>query len=89
MSSIILPEESSYGDFVSSTRDAQEQVKKTVEENMAKSQDLQKEAYARRVQKKYRNLVYSVGDEVLLLNMRKRGRKGGRFDPDFSGPYTI
>lgn len=21
--------------------------------------------------------------------MRKRGRKGGRFDPDFSGPYTI
>jgi len=23
------------------------------------------------------------------MNMRKRGRKGGRIEPDFSGPYII
>lgn len=37
---------------------------------------------------KYKNIKYSV-DEVLLCNMRKRGRKGGRMEPDFSGPYII
>lgn len=63
--------------------------KQTTEQNIKKSQDKQKEAYAKRVQKKYQHVVYGVGDEVLLLNMRKCGRKGGRIEPDFSGPYVI
>lgn len=41
------------------------------------------------VSKKYKNTVYHVGDEVLLFNMKKRVRKGGRIEPDFSGPYVI
>lgn len=63
--------------------------KKSAEVNSEKSQQKQREAYAKRTQKKYRNVVYSANDEVLLLNMRKRGRKGGRMEPDFSGPYRI
>ncbi|KAL1251771.1 hypothetical protein QQF64_019567 [Cirrhinus molitorella] len=54
-----------------------------------KPQEKQKEAYAKRVQKKYKHVIYNVGDEVLLMNMRKHGRKGGRIEPDFSGPYII
>lgn len=72
-----------------SKSDAQSVVKKATQENIAKSQDKQKGAYAKRVLKKYKNVVYNVGDEILLLNMRKRGRKGGRLEPDFSGPYII
>lgn len=47
---------------------------KTAEENSDKSQQKQKEAYAKKSHKKYRNVVYSVNDEVLLLNMRKQYR---------------
>ena len=57
--------------------------------NMSSSQEYQKKAYARKCLKKYKNKVYHIGDEVLLFNMRKRGRKGGRIQPDFSGPYVI
>ena len=46
------------------------------------------EAFAKRVQKKYRNVEFKEGDEVLLLNMRKRSRKGGRMEADYTGTYT-
>ncbi|KAG9283640.1 hypothetical protein AMEX_G2427 [Astyanax mexicanus] len=88
LSTVILPE-GGYGEYLSSQKKHMEAVKKTAEENMGKSQEKQKEAYAKKVQKKYKHILYSVGDEVLLLNMRKRGRKGGRMEPDFSGPYII
>ena len=64
-------------------------VKKSAEENICKSQEKQKEAYVKKVQKKYQHITYKVGDEILLLNMRKRGRKGGRIEPDFFGPCII
>lgn len=54
-----------------------------------KKQDKQKQANAKHVQKKYQNALYHVGDEVLLYYMRKWGRKKGRLEPDFSGPYMI
>ncbi|XDV48459.1 hypothetical protein PO909_017866 [Leuciscus waleckii] len=62
-----------------------DEAKKQAEENIAK----QKEAYAKKAQKNYKDLIYNVGDEVLLMNTRKCGRKGGRIEPDFSGPYII
>ncbi|XP_060775724.1 uncharacterized protein LOC132885264 [Neoarius graeffei] len=63
-------------------------VKEQAEENIRKSQEKQKEAYSRKVMK-FKNLKYSIGDEVLLCNMRKHGRKGGRIEVDFSGPYMM
>lgn len=89
LSTIILPEERTYGTFLDEKKKSMETVKKTAAENISKSQEKQKQAYAKRVQKKYKNTVYQVGDEVLLFNARKRGRKGGRIEPDFSGPYVI
>lgn len=44
------------------------------------------------MQKEYKRstkIQCGVGDEVLLFNMRKQGRKGGRIEPDFTGPYAI
>lgn len=34
-------------------------------------------------------MKYTVEQEVLLFNMQKQWRKGGRIEPDFSGPYTV
>lgn len=56
---------------------------------MEKAQEKQRKAYSKRVLKKHRNVVYSAGQEVLLFNMRKKGRKGGAMEPNFSGPYMI
>ncbi len=67
----------------------QESTREKVEENIALSQKKMTEAFAKRVQKKYRNVEFKEGDEVLLLNMRKRSRKGGRMEADYTGPYTI
>ncbi|KAG1924860.1 gypsy retrotransposon integrase-like protein [Pimephales promelas] len=89
LSTISLPVESSFSDYVVSDKKKRDEAKKQTEENIGKSQEKQKEAYAKKVQKKYKDLIYNVGDEVLLMNMRKRGRKGGRIEPDFSGPYII
>lgn len=67
------------------------EIVKATKEIISKSQNRQKEAYdKKKVQKKYKkNLIYTVGQEVLLFNMRKQGRKGGRTEPDFNVPYTI
>ncbi|XP_063297875.1 uncharacterized protein LOC134586336 [Pelobates fuscus] len=78
-----------YVTYMEERKSSRESREKETLENIAKSQEKQKVAYANRVQKKYRDLNYSVGDEVLLYNMRKRGRKGGRIEPDFLGPYVI
>ncbi|CAH2316128.1 Hypothetical predicted protein [Pelobates cultripes] len=60
-----------------------------IKENIEKAQEKQKMTYEKKVLKKHKDVVYSAGNEVLLYNMRKRGRKGGRIEPDFSGPYII
>ncbi|XP_048846977.1 uncharacterized protein LOC125717765 [Brienomyrus brachyistius] len=89
LSTIILPDEKSYGMFFDEKNKVVETIKTTTAENISKSQEKQKQAYAKRIQKKYQNTDYHVGDEVLLFNMRKQGRKGGRTEPDFTGPYVI
>lgn len=43
--------------------------------------DRKKEAHAKHIQKNHKHIFYSIGDEVLLYNARKKGHKGG--------PYTI
>lgn len=60
-----------------------------VEENVQRGQEQQAAAHARKSVKRFRSVHYAVGDEVLLFNSRKRGRKGRRLESDFLGPYTI
>ncbi|CAH2283751.1 gypsy retrotransposon integrase 1, partial [Pelobates cultripes] len=81
LSNIIFPEEKNYVTFLNEKKASVEKIKEKIE----KSQEKQK-TYAL---KKNKDVVSSVGDEVLLYNMRKRGRKRGRIEPDFSGPYII
>lgn len=89
LSHIVLPEESRYVSFLEEKKSAMEIVKATTTENISKSQDKQQKVYEKKVQKKCRTFFYTVGQEVLLFNMRKKGRKGGTIEPDFYGPYVI
>ncbi|CAH2307106.1 Hypothetical predicted protein [Pelobates cultripes] len=89
LANIIFPEEKNYVTFLNEKKASMEKINETTKENIGKSQEKQKTTYAKKVLKKKKDVLYSVGDEVLLYNMRKRGRKGGRIEPDFSGPYII
>ncbi|KAM8967036.1 uncharacterized protein RCH25_025715 [Pelodytes ibericus] len=89
LENIILPEETSYEGYFDEKKSRLEDSKEKTSENMEKSQEKQKKAHMKKVLKKYKNISYSVGNEVLLYNMRRKGRKGGRMEPDFFGPYTI
>ncbi|KAM8953237.1 uncharacterized protein RCH25_044054 [Pelodytes ibericus] len=89
LENIILSEETSYEGYFDENKSCLEDSKEKTSENMEKSQEKQKKANMKKVLKKYKNISYSVGNEVLLYNMRRKGRKGGRMEPDFFGPYTI
>lgn len=84
-----MPEESAYSEFSASKKQAHEDIKRSVEENVQRGQEKQMAAYAKKLQKKYKEVQYKAGDEILLLNARRRARKGGRLQADFSGPYRI
>lgn len=58
-------------------------------QNIMMSQEKQKTAFDRKVKQKYKALTYNIGDEVLVYDSRKRGRKGGRLESDFNGPHII
>ncbi|CAM4532847.1 unnamed protein product [Lepidochelys olivacea] len=57
--------------------------------NISKAQEKQQRHYAKRKNSKYGEITFDVGDSVLLLNARKRTRKGGILEPRYRGPYKI
>nr|XP_005312654.1 uncharacterized protein LOC101938364 [Chrysemys picta bellii] len=57
--------------------------------NISKAQEKQQKHYAKRKNSKYREITFDVGDSVLLLNARKRTRKGRVLEPYSTGPYKI
>ncbi|CAL9688356.1 unnamed protein product [Knipowitschia caucasica] len=87
--SITLPEEATYNACIEGREEEMKTTHSKAEKKMAQAHEKQRLAYAKKTLKKYRAVSYSIGQEVLLFNMRKKGRKGGRIEPDFSGPYTI
>ncbi|CAH2292891.1 SH3-containing GRB2 3-interacting 1 [Pelobates cultripes] len=88
LSNTVLPVEKNYVMYMEE-RKSRESIEEATLENIAKLQEKHKVAYAKRMQKKHRDLHYKVGGEVLLYNIRKRGRKGGRIELDFLGTYII
>lgn len=84
-----MPDASTYDEAKKTRTATSEEAHVKAKINTSKSQQKQKEVYAKRMHKKYKDVVYSVGNQVLLYNARKKGRKGGRLEADFSGPYTI
>ena len=86
MSTIISED---YGTFVEGKEKAQHSLHEKVQTNIKTAQEKMSKAFEKKATKKYRHVEYKEGDEVLLLNMRKKSRKGGRMEPDYSGPYLI
>ena len=70
ISTVVFPEERAYHSFLDEKIQSMESVKKRTVENISKSRDKRKQAYAKRVQKKNQNTQRHVGDEV--LNVRKK-----------------
>ena len=65
-----------------------ESVKKTTAENIS-SLRTNRSRHIINVDRRSTKIHYHIGDEVLLFNARKRGRKERRIKPDFSGQYVI
>ena len=63
-----------------------EEIFKTVSRNIAKEQSVQKDYFDRRHQA---GKPLEVGTKVMKRNMMHSGRKGGKMDYQFMGPYTI
>uniref|UniRef100_A0A3P9HB43 Gypsy retrotransposon integrase-like protein 1 n=2 Tax=Oryzias latipes TaxID=8090 RepID=A0A3P9HB43_ORYLA len=58
-------------------------------QNIKNAQQKQKMEYETRKKRNVKSFIFKVGDEVLKANKRKEGRKGGRLEPNWSGPYVI
>ncbi|RVE71041.1 hypothetical protein OJAV_G00070140 [Oryzias javanicus] len=58
-------------------------------QNITLAQERQKREYETRKKRNVKSFVFKVGDEVLKANKRKEGRKGGRLEENWSGPYMI
>lgn len=89
LSNVVRPVTDGYRTFAEQREKNSETLKETSSENVNRSQRKQQKAYVKHMQKKYKNVTFDVGNEVLLYNARKSGRKGSRMAVDFSGPYTI
>ncbi|KAK3917716.1 Gypsy retrotransposon integrase-like protein 1, partial [Frankliniella fusca] len=63
-----------------------EQIDKAVEGNIKKAQDRQRRGYNKRHSG---GKILKAGDEVFLINQRRRDRKGGNYERPRSGPYII
>jgi len=61
-------------------------VSKSVSENIVRAQDRQKRDYQKRHLKK---TPFAQGDDVLLWNLRRADRKGGKMQSPWLGPYKI
>ncbi|XP_014425344.2 uncharacterized protein LOC102456264 isoform X1 [Pelodiscus sinensis] len=57
--------------------------------NISKAQEKQQRHYVKRKSSKYGEVKFDVGNSVLLLNARRRTRKGGVLEPTYRGPYKI
>jgi hypothetical protein len=48
-----------------------------------------KKAYETRKGRNVKSFHFQIGDEVLKANKRKEGRKGGRLESNWFGPYVV
>ncbi|XP_041860681.1 cold shock-induced protein TIR1-like [Melanotaenia boesemani] len=70
-------------EVVSEAIDRQESLFNVVRQNIKKAQD------AYKTPKSEKKASFNVGEEVLRKNIRSQQRKGGKLDPNWTGPFTI
>ena len=56
-------------------------------QNVAKAQIKHKKDFQRRQSKGVKTFNFEVGDKVLRRNSKNKGRKGGKMEPLWLGPY--
>ena len=66
--------------------DMQKSLHDQARQNIPEAQERQKCQYDA---KHNSRTTLKVGDKVLLQEMKNKGRKGGKLDVQFRGPYTI
>ncbi|KAG6924213.1 hypothetical protein G0U57_018034, partial [Chelydra serpentina] len=57
--------------------------------NISKAQEKQQIQYAKTKTCKHWKITFEVGDSVMLLNARRKTRKGGPLQPTHCGPYKV
>lgn len=57
--------------------------------HIANAQDKQKKSYESRKRRNVKSFHIHEGEEVLKANKRKEGRKGGRMEHNWTGPYLV
>ncbi|KAG6925003.1 hypothetical protein G0U57_015707 [Chelydra serpentina] len=62
---------------------------KLVISNISNAQEKQQIQYAKNKTHKPGEITFKVGDTVMLLNARRKTRKGGQLEPTYVGPYKI
>lgn len=62
------------------------EVNSTAQSNIKQAQSKQRDDYDRRHDSSH---TYSVGEKVLLKNLKRADRKGGKYADPWRGPYTI
>ncbi|KAM3613777.1 uncharacterized protein V6R79_004953 [Siganus canaliculatus] len=60
-----------------------------INQNIKAAQERQKISFAKRKGKHIKSFKITPGDEVLKANKRKEGRKGGRLEANWTGPYVV
>ena len=58
-------------------------------DNIEKAQGKQKAEYESRKRKNVKSFHIHEGEEVLKANKRKEGRKGGRLERNWTGPFVV
>ncbi|XDV30425.1 hypothetical protein PO909_033350 [Leuciscus waleckii] len=64
-------------------------VQAKVRDHIAKAQGKQKAEYESRKRKNVKSFHIHEGEEVLKANKRKEGRKGGRLEGNWTGPFVV
>ena len=78
--------ELSFSEKVEKMLDMQKSLHDQARQNIQEAQERQKRQYDA---KHNSRTTLKVGDQVLLQEMKNKGRKGGKLDVQFRGPYTI
>ena len=72
-------------DYAKKFTDLRSRLDEEVKSNVGDAQKKQKKYY----DAKHQQGTYEVGSLVLVKNMRKLTRKGGKMDPNWTGPYEV
>ncbi|XP_034640591.1 uncharacterized protein LOC117884359 [Trachemys scripta elegans] len=82
-------DEEYYKDYIMKNEGSRDAETKVAITNISNAQEKQQIQYAKTKTRKHGEITFKVDDTVLLLNVRRKTRKGGQQDPTYVEPYKI